>query len=85
VEHFETARQILSVLLVLGLLAAVALKFGRYRGPRSERRMRVIERLPLTAQHSIHIVAVDGRTFIVGASPSGCQLLDIASDGGTRA
>ncbi|HYP09260.1 MAG TPA: flagellar biosynthetic protein FliO [Bryobacteraceae bacterium] len=78
-------QQAAGVLIVLGALAAV-LVIGKHRGlvmfgmpSRSAgrpRRMQVLERLPLTPQHSLHLVTVDGRTVLVGVSPGGCQLLE---------
>jgi flagellar biogenesis protein FliO len=38
--------------------------------------MEVLERLTLSPNHSLHLVAIDGRTMLVGISPSGCQLLE---------
>jgi flagellar biogenesis protein FliO len=35
-----------------------------------------IERLPLTPQHSLHLVRVAGRTVLIAVSPGGCSLLD---------
>jgi flagellar biogenesis protein FliO len=40
------------------------------------RRMQAIERLPLTAQHSLHLVKVAGRELLIAVSPSGCSVLD---------
>lgn len=71
--------------MVLSALGALLL-IGRRRGfvffalpARSAgrpKRMQVLERLPLTPQHSLHLVTVDGRTVLVGVSPGGCQLLE---------
>jgi flagellar biosynthetic protein FliO len=74
----DLLQQLAGVVLVLALLGALAL-FGRRRGfPRSSqsRRMEVLERLTLSPNHSLHLVNVDGRTMLVGISPSGCQLLE---------
>ena len=38
--------------------------------------MQVIERLPLTPQHSLHLVSVGGRTLLVAVSPVGCTVVD---------
>jgi flagellar biogenesis protein FliO len=40
------------------------------------RRMQSLERLPLTAQHSLHLVNVAGRELLIAVSPSGCSVLD---------
>jgi flagellar biogenesis protein FliO len=38
--------------------------------------MKTIERLPLTAQHSLHLVSVGGRTLLVAVSPGGCSVIE---------
>jgi len=40
------------------------------------RRLKSIERLPLTAQHSLHLVSISGRELLIGVSPGGCSVLD---------
>jgi flagellar biogenesis protein FliO len=65
------------VLIVLGLAAAVfwlaarrpgGLAFGRGRekGPAE-----IVQRLPLTAQHSLHVIRVQDETLLVVTYPSG--------------
>jgi len=49
---------------------------GLVAGP--QRRMRSIERLPLTAQHSLHLIEVGGRSLLVAVSPGGCTFQDIS-------
>ena len=81
----EEIRQALAVLTVLGVLGG-ALWWLRRKGlaqfavrTRSGgriRSMRVLERLALTPQHSLHLVLVGERTILVAASPGGCTLLD---------
>ena len=73
-----------SVVLVLGLLAA-ALWWLRRKGlaqfavgglrRKAERRMELIERLPLTPNHSLHLVRVADKTVLIALSPSGCTVL----------
>jgi flagellar biogenesis protein FliO len=43
---------------------------------RSARRMQVIERLPLTPQHSLHLIRIDHRLMVVASGPGGCSLLE---------
>jgi flagellar biogenesis protein FliO len=85
-RRMDFFQQIAAVLIVLAALAAVVL-IGKQRGslawwPMTVRagirtkRMQVLERLPLTPHHSLHLVNVDGRTVLVSVSPGGCQLLD---------
>jgi flagellar biogenesis protein FliO len=80
----EPIRQVLAVLLVLGLLggmlywlrtkgaAQINMKgFGRA----GNRQMQSIEQLRLTPQHSLHMVKVGDRVLLVALSPGGCSLL----------
>jgi flagellar biogenesis protein FliO len=83
--------QMLAVLAVMGLMIAL-LQWLRRRGVahlrtglgrhRSGRRLELLERLPLTPQHSLHVVRMDGRSLLIGVSPSGCALLE-SGEGGT--
>jgi flagellar biogenesis protein FliO len=84
----DAIQPVLSVLLVLGLLGGALYwlrakgvarfsgkglgAFGRQAG----RQMQAIERLPLTPQHSLHLVSVGGRTLLVAVSPGGCTVVD---------
>jgi flagellar biosynthetic protein FliO len=75
----------LSVLLVLSLLGG-ALWWLRRKGMASfkfsspalnkRKSIRVVERLALTPQHSLHLVKVEERTLLIAASPAGCSLLE---------
>ncbi len=38
--------------------------------------MQVMERVPLTAHHSLHLVRIQDRVILIGVSPSGCQQID---------
>lgn len=78
--------QTLAVFFVLALLLAL-LWFLRRKGlatvnlalaNRSAKRklMQVIERVPLTANHSLHLVRVQDRVILIGVSPSGCSQLE---------
>ena len=84
----DALQPVLSILLVLGLLGGALYwlrakglarfsgrglgAFGRQGG----RQMQAIERLPLTPQHSLHLVSVGGRTLLVAVSPGGCTVVD---------
>ena len=48
---------------------------------RLERRLELIERLPLSAQHSLYLVRVDERSVLMAISPSGCGVLEISLRG----
>jgi len=77
----------LAVLLVLALLfgllwlarrkglAVFAMRWGGAGVDRPTPRMHVLERVPLSGQHSLHLVACAGRLLVVAVSPSGCSTL----------
>jgi len=79
----EIASQALAVLSVLGLLVGT-LWFLRGRGlarfaPVSLRRrgrLASIERLPLSPQHSLHLVRFGEKAILLAVSPSGCTLVE---------
>ena len=79
------AEQILAVSLVLGLLI-LSLWFLRRKGlakfnlaaggrRSTPGRIQLVDRKPLTASHSLHLVRVDGRMILIGVSPGSCQAL----------
>ncbi len=73
-------RQISAILLVFGLLA-VALLWLRSRGmvggkAGPTRKIFLVDRLRLTPQHSVHIVRVGKRNFLIAVHANGCSLLD---------
>ena len=82
-----TLSQSLAVFIVLALLggllwlarrkglAALALRLPGRSSSRSPKQMRVIERLPLSGQHSLHLVACSGRLILLAVSPGGCRAL----------
>jgi flagellar biogenesis protein FliO len=93
----EGVQQILAVLFVLGLLGGTLFwlrskGLARFAGTglrrSGGRRMQSLERLPLTAQHSLHLVSVSGKVLLIAVSPAGCTVLDgigaaVANDRGT--
>jgi len=77
-------QQFLAVFLVLGLLGGL-LWLLRSRGmayPRgsarrkSARHLESIARLPLTPQHSVHLVRVSDHAVLLALSPTGCTLVE---------
>ena len=81
----EAIQPVLAVLFVLGLLGGalfwmrakgLARFNGKGIGRAGARRMQALERLPLTPQHSLHLVSVGGRTLLVAVSPGGCSVLN---------
>jgi flagellar biosynthetic protein FliO len=75
-------QQILMVLAVFGLLGGMlwlmkrrgALAFSPRRS--SARRLEVLERVPLTPHHALHLVRIAGKVVVIGTAPSACTLLD---------
>ena len=77
----------LAVFLVLALLfgllwlarrqglAALSFRLAGSRTSGPAKQMRVIERVSLTAQHSLHLVSCSGKVLLVGVSPAGCNTL----------
>ena len=81
----EVFQQFFVVLIVLGLLfgALWALKRKGWASTSLRRkrdggtpRLEVIDRLPLTQHHSLHLVRLADRTLLIGLSPNGCNLLE---------
>jgi flagellar biosynthetic protein FliO len=81
----EAFQQLWAVVIVLGILcgglwllkrkgwARTTLRRGAEDGlPRLE----IVDRLPLTPQHSLHLVRLADRTLLIGLSPNGCNLLE---------
>ncbi len=52
-----------------------AFSLGGRRGG-SGRRLEVLERVPLTPHHALHLVRVSDRTVLIATAPSSCTLLD---------
>ncbi len=55
-------------------LATVNFALGKRLG--RERLMQVIERVPLTTHHSLHLVRIQDRVILIGVSPSSCREID---------
>jgi flagellar biosynthetic protein FliO len=77
-------QQLMAVVLVLGLLfgALWLLRRKSLSGfallPKQAggvRQLRVIERVSLSPQHSVHLVQVADTLLVVGVSPAGCNSL----------
>ncbi|MGA2038458.1 MAG: flagellar biosynthetic protein FliO [Bryobacteraceae bacterium] len=72
-----------AVAAVLGLLGG-ALWWLRRRGmaavtigrKRSRRKLELVERLPLSPQHALHLVRLGETMLLVAASPGGCRLIE---------
>jgi flagellar biosynthetic protein FliO len=84
-ESVQAMQRGAAALLVLGLLflllwvlrkkglAQFSLK-RPFRG--GVRRLNVVERLPLTAQHSLFLVETTDQLLLLGSSPSGINLIE---------
>lgn len=77
----EFLQQSLAVLTVFAALAGTVWIL-RKRGmaqliltPKGTRRMQVIERLPLTGQHALHLIQIEDKILIVASAPGGCSVL----------
>lgn len=82
----EFAAQMLLAFAVPGALAALLWwlqrrGMARFTSGGQARRMQVVERLPLTAQHSLHLVRVDGKLLIVASAPGGCSVIGPVEEG----
>ncbi len=77
-------QQVLAVFLVLGLLGAAlwllrSRGFARFTGTvrrKSTRHLEAIARLPLTPQHSVHLIRVADHAVLLALSPTGCTLVE---------
>jgi len=80
----EILQQSISVLVVLGMLGAALWWLrrqgvARLRGPmgrQAQRRLQHLERMPLTAQHSLCLVRAVDRVLLISVSPGGCNLME---------
>ncbi len=45
-----------------------------------DRIVKVIERIPLTAQHAVHLVQIGHRRVLISSSPGSCQLITEISE-----
>jgi flagellar biogenesis protein FliO len=90
----DSMQQAAAVLLVLVLLGATLyglrgkglnLVFTRRVAGANQRLLQSLERLPLTPQHSLHLVRVEDRTILVAVSPHGCSILNQTHLDQTRA
>jgi len=83
----ESLQQTIAVLFVLAMLGGTLFwlrrkglaqfSLGTKRGT-GGRKIQLIERLPVSAQHSLLLVSVGGRELLIGVSPGGCTVLDHA-------
>jgi flagellar biogenesis protein FliO len=80
-------QQFLAVFFVLALLAAAlwllrrkgfaGVRLPLVRSAGGARKMQVVERVTLSAQHSLHLVSLGGRLIVVGVSPGRCSRIAV--------
>ena len=68
----------LVVALLVGLLWALKRLQGAKAFARREQRLQVVESMSLGARHKVALVRCDHREVLVGITPSGFTLLDVA-------
>jgi flagellar biogenesis protein FliO len=80
----DALRPVLSVLVVLGMVFAAAwwlrrangaLGVGFFRMGSNTCTMRILERLPLTAQHSLVLVEFPNEKLLLGIHPAGVTVI----------
>jgi flagellar biosynthetic protein FliO len=85
----EILEQITMVFFVLALLGGMLWAFrskglATFRFARKSsspgRQLEVVERLPLTPNHSVHLIRMGNRTLLIGVAPGGCTLLEKCDD-----
>ena len=71
---------VLAVFALLGGLLWLMRRRGslRFSGRRAGARLEVLERVPLTPHHALHLVRISGKLVLIGTAPSACTLLDQA-------
>jgi hypothetical protein len=80
----EYLQQMLAVLAVFGVLGGAlwwlrARGFARFALPSSKKTAGVlsqVERLPLSATHSLHLVRMADRAILIASWPGGCQAIE---------
>jgi hypothetical protein len=83
----EYLQQVLAVLAVFGSLGAALWwlrkrGFARLAGPSAKTKSGVLsqlERLPLSATHSLHLVRMADRAILIASWPGGCQAIESSS------
>ncbi len=80
----DLTQQIAMVLVVFALLGGLLWLLKRrgslqLPGRRASARLEVLERVPLTPHHALHLVRISGKVVLIGTAPSACTLLDHAS------
>ncbi len=89
VLELDIWRNLLAIAVVFALLGLVVYKFGRLPGAASVRQLRSLrlsqERLRLTPQHSIHLVGLGDKAWLLACHPNGTTLLTEVSPAASSA
>jgi len=75
----ETIREMAGLAAVLALLGAAWWLLHRRGGTAlaaGGRRLERLERLPLSPQHTLHLIRLGERILLVASSPGGCAVLE---------
>lgn len=76
----DLAFQMIAVVVVLGAMAAALWTLNRRRIPAGgQTHLRLEGRVPLTANHSLHLVYFEGSRLLVATHPGGCTVLQSQS------
>jgi flagellar biogenesis protein FliO len=87
-EAFQQATAVLLVLVLLGATLyalrgkGLAMMMSRRVTGAGHRQLEAIDRLPLTPNHSLHLVRVEDRTVLIAVSPGGCSIVDRSPEQG---
>jgi flagellar biogenesis protein FliO len=84
-------RQFVGIVIVLGTLITM-LWYARKRGfarlnigvSGPNRLLKVMERVPLTPQHTLFVVSIAGRIIVLSSSPGSCQVITEVNAEATR-
>jgi flagellar biogenesis protein FliO len=62
---------------------SAGLPFGRTRqsNPANRWQLKIVDRIPLGAQHALHLVQVGDRLILVATSPGSCRKIDCVHEG----
>lgn len=77
----EPIQQLAAAIGVLALLAGALwmLKRNRFltRGPKKLKQLELVERVPLSPQHTLALVRVKGGLVLVGTGPGVCEIRNV--------
>ena len=82
-KTMDLAFQMVAVVAVLGAMAGALWMLNRRRIPvGGATHLRLEGRVPLTANHSLHLVYFEGARLLVATHPGGCTVLQSQSGEG---